>query len=468
MEDADETPASTTEKKTKTVWGWQQVNSVQPIWTRDKSTVTKEEYNKFYTDMLEDSTDPLLHTHFKAEGDVEFTALLYIPSNAPTQTEITKGGVKLYVKRVFISDKFDNLLPHWLSFIKGVVDSDDLPLNVSREILQKNKILQNIQRKLVRKIIAMLQDLADGEDTETWQKFYKSYSQFLKVGAIKDTANRARILKLLRWNSAKSSAKTIGFEEYVKNMKEGQKDIYFLGGENKEMLLNSPLLERIVKRGYDVLLFTDPIDEYLATNIQKYETHQLVDISKEGLKLDDDDKEALQAYTEEYKPLTTYLKELLAKDISSVEISMRLSSSPSALVSAQWGVSANMERILKAQALGDKSEGRAAQLMMSKKVLEINPRHPIIKQLLVTVQAGSQTDETKNVAMLLLDSASIASGGSFKDPSAVVKRLNTIIAQSLGVDPLAVPEEEVFEEKPTKAKQENSEETPEEKENEDL
>jgi len=318
--------------------------------------------------------------------------------------------------------------------------------------LQKNKILQNIQRKLVRKIIATFQDLADDEDTETWEKFYKAYSQHLMVGAIKDTSNRARILKLLRFTTAKSSTKPIGFEEYVKNMKEGQKDIYFLGGENKEMLLNSPLLERLVKRGYDVLLFTDPIDEYLATNIQKYDSHQLVDISKEGLKLDDDDKESIQAYTEEYKPLTTYLKTLLSKEVSSVDISVRLSSSPAALVSNQWGVSANMERIMKAQALGEK-EARSYQ-MMAKKVLEINPRHPIIKQLLVTVQSRSENEETANAAMLLFDSAAISSGTSFKDPSLVVNRLNRIISQSLGVDPLAKAEEEEFEEKKP-AKKEN-------------
>jgi len=195
VEDDDE---SKPEKKYKTVWGWSQVNSVQPLWTRDKSSITEEEYHKFYKELQGDSSDPLLHTHFRAEGDVEFTALLYVPETAPTGNDIDKSGVKLYVKRVFISDKFDNLLPPWLAFVKGVVDSDDLPLNVSREILQKNKILQNIQRKLVRKCIAMLQDLADDEDSTQWDKFYATYHQFLKVGAIKDTANRSRISKLLR------------------------------------------------------------------------------------------------------------------------------------------------------------------------------------------------------------------------------------------------------------------------------
>lgn len=458
IEDEDETETVAEPKKTKTVWGWRQINSVQPIWTREKSSVTKEEYNKFYTETLHDSTEPILHTHFRAEGDVEFTALLYVPTTAPQSTELGKNGVKLYVKRVFISDKFDNLLPQWLSFIRGVVDSDDLPLNVSREILQKNKILQNIQRKLIRKVISTLQDLADDEtDVATWNKFYSTYSQYLKVGAIRDTGNRARISKLLRWNSAKSEDKTIGFEEYVKNMKEGQKDIYYLGGENKEMLMNSPLLERLVKLGYDVLLFTEPIDEYLATNIQKYDSHNLVDISKEGLKLDDDDKEAFQAYSEEFKPLTTYLTDLLSKEVSSVVVSMRLSTSPSALVSAQWGYSANMERILKAQALGEKGADATRNLMMGRKVLEINPRHPIIKQLLVTVQAGAQNDETSNAAMLLFDSASISSGSSFKDPSSVVKRLNKIISQSLGVDPLATADEEVFAEKVEKKEKTNDE-----------
>jgi len=293
--------------------------------------------------------------------------------------------------------------------------------------------------------------LAEGEDTELWDKFYTNYHQFLKVGMIKDTTNRARLAKLCRFNSAQSPEKKIGFEEYVKSMKPSQKGIYFLGGEHKEMLLNSPLLERIVKRGYDVLLFTEPIDEFMAANVQKFETHSLIDVSKEGLNLDDDDKEQAKTYATEFKPLLTYLKDLLSKEVSAVEVSMRLSSSPSALVSPQWGVSVNMERILKAQALGDKSaDSRMSSL--AKKVLEINPRHPIIKQLLVTIQAEKQNEETANVGMLLYDSASISSGTTFKDPSSVVKRLNRIISQSLGVDPLAVAEEENFDAIPEPAK----------------
>jgi HSP90 family molecular chaperone len=361
--------------------------------------------------------------------------------------------IKLYVKRIFISDKFEDLLPSWLNFLRGIVDSDDLPLNVSREILQKSKILQSIQRKLVRKIIAMFQSAADDEENqETWQKFHDNYSQLLKVGIIKDVANRARIAKLVRWYSATSPEKQIGFEDYVKNMKEGQKDIYYLGGEVKEMMLNSPHLGHLVKRGYDVLLFSEPIDEYLVANMQKYDKYNLVDITKEGLNLDED-KDILTKYKEEFTPLVTYLKDILSETVQNVEVSTRLSSSPCALVSTSWQLSANMERIMKARPLAaDKAFG-----LGGKKILEINPRHPIIKQLLVTVERNQQTDDTKDLVNLMYDTAVITSGYALSDPIQVGQRLNKIIAQSLGVDPAASVEEDKFTEKSVQSTTETDE-----------
>jgi len=253
-------------------------------------------------------------------------------------------------------------------------------------------------------------------------------------------ANRARIAKLCRWYSAKSTEKQIGFEEYVKNMKEGQKDIYFIGGENKEMMLNSPHLEHLVKRGYDVLLFSDPIDEYLVANMQKFDKHNLVDISKEGIKLDED-KDILTQYKEQYTPLVTYLKDVLSENVQNVEVSTRLSRSPCALVSTSWQLSANMERIMKARPLSSDKGGFGAG---GKKILEINPRHPIIKQLLVTIEGNQQSDETKDLVSLLYDTAVITSGYTINDPIKVGERLNRIISQSLGVDPSATVEEDNF------------------------
>jgi len=440
-EEAEESEEETPKPKTKLVWGWSQLNSVKPLWTRDKSTITKEEYNKFYTEVTKDTSEPLVYTHFKAEGDVEFNALLYVPDKvnpygAPTEDQ---SGVKLYVKRVFISDKFDTLLPSWLNWIRGIVDSDDLSLNVSRELLQKSKTLLDITRKLVRKIIALFQEMSQSEDKELWEKFYKDHHSYLKIGSIKDTGNRVRLMKLLRFYSAKNPEEQISLEHYVKDMKEGQKDIYFLGGENKESIISSPHLERLVKKGYDVLLFTEPVDEYWAGHVQKFEDHKFVDVSKEGLKLDDDDAEKLKALKEEFQPLTSYLSTVLKDSVQTVEVTSRLTSSPCALVSASWGMSANLERIVSSQPMNDKN---VAFQMKAKKNFEINPRHPIIKQLLATVKAEQQNEETENMARVLLDSASIASGYSIKEPASVAKRLHQLVAQGLGVDPSAVVEEE--------------------------
>eukprot|EP01127_Copromyxa_protea_P001398 TRINITY_DN113_c0_g1_i4.p1 TRINITY_DN113_c0_g1~~TRINITY_DN113_c0_g1_i4.p1 ORF type:complete len:461 (+),score=151.32 TRINITY_DN113_c0_g1_i4:825-2207(+) len=422
--------------------------TLQPVWTRKPTDVAPEDYISFYT-TFDKFSQPLNWTHFRVEGEVEFTALLYVPNSPPpgsTDFVDVKSHVKLYVKRVFISDSFDNFLPDWLNFIRGVVDSDDLPLNVSREILQQNKLLQTIQKKLVRKIISLLQDIMD--DEERWESFYENYSQFIKMGIIRDQSNRGRLSKLLRFHSAQSTDKMIGLETYVANMKEGQEDIYFIGGENKETLLRSPLLERLTKKGYDVLLFTSPMDEYVSMHLTKYDNnYKLIDISKEGLKLDDNDKEMQEIYKKEYEPLITYLKEVLQRQISSVEVSVRLSTSPCALVSASWGMSANLERILKAQAMADK---QAMFGLGAKKVFEINPRHPIIKQLLSIVEAEEQDSRTEDIIRVLYDSAALSSGYSVDDSASLSSRLHRLVAGSLSISPDFEVEEETFPE-PVKA-----------------
>jgi len=340
-----------------------------------------------------------------------------------------KSGVKLYVKRVFISDKFDELLPTYLSFIKGVTDSDDLPLNVSREMLQQSKLLKAIQRKLTRKVIQMFQDLADAEDQKPWEEFCKLYHQFIKVGITRDNGNRARLAKLVRFSSSLSGEKQIGFEDYVSKMKEGQSTIYYIGGDDLETLKKSPLIERAVKKGIEVLFFTHPIDEYMAQALGRYENkYQLLDISKSGLKLEGDTPQEELSTT--FKPLTDYLTETLKTKVQRVEVSTRLTSTPCALVSPQWGPSSNMERILRAQALQDGHVQKA-----SKKILELNPRHPIIKKLLATVEANEQNDETKDVAELLVDAAALHSGVPLEIPLSVAQRLDKVISHALNVDP---------------------------------
>jgi len=440
---ADEPPKPTK----KTVWAWDQVNNAKPLWTRPSSEITSEEYSKFFTSMNE-RQDPLSHSHFKAEGELEFTALIYIPATPPPSVydfSSLKSNVKLYVKRVFISDRFDDLLPSYLSFIKGVVDSDDLPLNLSREMLQKSALLKAIHRKLTRKAIQMIQDMADAEDQKPFEEFQKGYHQFLKMGITRDSGNKNRLAKLVRFASLNTEAgKQIGFEKYIENMKEGQNSIYYFGGDDEASMRKSPLLERAAKKGIDVLLFTAPIDEYMATSLGQYEKVKLVDISKGGLQLEGDSNP--EELAETFKPLVTYLGETLKAVVQRVELSTRLTSTPCALVSAQWGMSSNMERIARAQAL---QEGYATKAQ--KKILEINPRHPIIKKLLATVEGKAQNEETAEVARLLVDSAALHSGVSLEDPLTVASRLDKVIAQALAVDPEEQAEEEVIETLPPKA-----------------
>jgi len=391
---------------------------------------------------------------------------LYIPTTPPPGSmDFTNAvsHVKLYVKKVFISENFNEFLPEYLNFVRGVVDSDDLPLNVSREILQQNKLLQVIQKKLVRKIIAMIAEIMDDETKA--EDFYDSYHQFLKMGVIKDPANKNRLAKLLRYNSAKHQQARIGFEEYIETMKEGQEDIFYLGGENSEALLNSPLLERLRKRGFDVLLFTDPLDEYVVMHLGKYDgKYKLVDVGKEGLKLDESDKEKQEAYKKKFEPLIDFLKDTLKKQVQSVEVSVRLSSSPAALVSSSWGMSANLERIVKAQALAEK---QAQHMMNQKKVLEINPRHPIIKELNDIVTNGEPDAKAVLMVRLLYDSASLSSGYSLEDPLQLSDTLNKLVAESLHIDPYATVDEEVDEELPEPEPVKKADD-PEDSEHEDL
>jgi len=289
-EEEEEKPAP----KMETVWGWERINPNQPLWTRKKSEIKDEDYLAFYKDALKSSEDPLYFTHFKAEGEAEFTALLYIPSSLPFGywEPGFESQLKLYVKRVFITDDFEEMMPSYLNFVKGVVDSDYFPLNVSREMLQQNKTLALIKKKLVRKVLAMFQEIADDkENPEKFEKFYKAFSTCLKLGIIHDSQNRTRISKLLRFFSAKKD-QTISFEEYVADMKSGQEEIYYLGGESLSGIRQSPLLERILARGYDVLLLPEPVDEYAINTIGKYDgKFPFVDISKEGLKLSEEDED---------------------------------------------------------------------------------------------------------------------------------------------------------------------------------
>jgi len=320
-----------TKKEQKTEWFWELLNDTKPIWLRPAKEVKQDEYDNFYKSITKDSGKPLVQIHFNAEGEVEFKAILFIPEEAPADLFRTYGqknrSLKLYVKRVFITDDFDDsLMPHYLSFIKGVVDSDDLPLNVSREILQQNKILKVIKKKLIRKALELIKSLADADDADTaeekkiaaekYNKFWKHFGTSIKLGVIEDQTNKTRLSKLLRFLSSKSEDKLTSLEDYVSRMKEGQKYIYYLAGENLDAVKHSPFLERLIKRGYEVLYLVDSIDEYTAQHLGKYDGKELVNISTENLKFGDEDeeqKEKEKKLEEEYKPLSEFIKTTLGK-----------------------------------------------------------------------------------------------------------------------------------------------------------
>jgi len=434
-EEEEEEEEADKKAKTKTVWGWELVNSTKPIWTRSSSEVTEEEYINFYKAITKDTKDPLKYMHFSAEGDVEFKSLLYIPTEPPYgqfDSSTKHRGVKLYVKRVFITDDFDTVIPKYLGFVKGVVDSDDIPLNVSREMLQHNKVLDVIKKKLVRKAIAMFQELA--EDEEKFASFWKNYSTNIKLGIIEDTQNRTRLAKLLRYFSTKTENQT-SLDDYISRKKEGQDQIYYLAGDSIDNLRNSPLLEKLVKKGFEVLLMVDPIDEYTMQNLAKYDSkYKLTNLGHEGVKFDDEEAEDNKEDNDEkFKPLIDFLSSKLKDKVGRVKVSNRLTRSPCALVAESWGYTATMERVVKAQALSDPAATNT-RTWVGRKVMEINPSHPLMVELNRLVKEQEKLSEVEDTVQLLFESAALTSGYAIDDPNVFAARIQRIMASSLDVE----------------------------------
>lgn len=480
-EEDEEEAAPKTE--TVTTYDWERVNSNVAIWARDKDEVTEEEYNKFFKAISPGGAagEPMGKIHFKAEGEVEFKSILYIPDSAGTiydNYHNSKASIRLYVRKVLIQDDFEDLLPRYLNFVRGVVDSDDLPLNVSRETLQQHKVLKVMAKKLVRKVLEMLRKIADASKKKTddeevteegaaasedvYAKFWDTFGRSIKMGVIEDTANRSKLSKLLRFATSKGSEQR-SLEDYVEDMPSWQKSIFFLAGESREMIEQSPFLESAKAKGVEVLYLSDALDEYVIQHLADFDGTKFQSLSKEGVKFGDADedmeKKRAKIYKENFKPLTEHLKELFKGKVSKVTVSQRGLTSPAVIVSSMYGQSANMERIQRAQTFNNPEMMRD---LASSRNLEINPRHPIVGELNRMVQDSPDDQSTTDMAWLLYDTSLLASG--FQEDMGATgfyDRMYRTMAANMNLESMdldaeiEVPEEEEEEEEASNADDEN-------------
>jgi|TARA_B110000438_G_scaffold101177_1_gene100113 molecular chaperone HtpG len=395
----------------------EQVNDAKAFWTRSKNDLKDKDYKEFYKTLSTDGEDPFDWVHFRAEGNLEFTILFFIPQKASQDIFRAdyKSGVKLYVNRVFITDDEKELLPTWLRFVKGVIDSSDLPLNVSREILQQNRVMSKIRSNSVKKILDKIKTIAG--DKEKYAQFFDQYGRLIKEGVYQDFEHKDALTELLRFKSTKEEG-LVSFREYVERMRDDQKSIYYITGQNQVSLINSPLLEMYEKKGIEVLLLDDEIDEIIISSIPKYDEKELKSVNRSGA-ADDFSDETDKDIEKSLKPVIKKMKKVLGERVKDVKISNRLNDSPSCIVADEHDPTAQMQEIMRSMGQAD--------MPQIKPILEINPSHEIVEKL----KAKTKQKSFDDVALLLYEQALIQEGVKLEDPAGFVERLNSVLVESL-------------------------------------